>query len=150
MATSTDSVERGHQLLAQLSSAIVQAQKEYWGKGPTRAKSYLLDDFLLVVLRDGLTKAEETMLEVGEVDRVRDFRQTFQNRAAAMYISLIEELTGRKVVTYQSQILFKPTILLEIFFFEGSAAGEGAAIATAVAQLDVRAADAIMLDDSQP
>ncbi|MBA2516118.1 MAG: DUF2294 family protein [Solirubrobacterales bacterium] len=148
MESSAESVERGHRLLAQLSNAIVQVQKEYWGKGPDRAKSYLLDDFLLVVLRGGLTKAEETMLDVGEGDRVRDFRQTWQNRAAARYIGLIEELTGRKVVTYQSQILFGPTILLEIFFFEGSAAGDGSTIATAVAQLDVRSADAIRDDAS--
>lgn len=141
MESTTDTVEQGHVLLARLSNAIVQAQKEYWGKGPERAKAYLLDDFLLVVMRGGLTKAEETMLDVGEVDRVRDFRQTFQNRAAERYIALIEELTGRKVVTYQSQVLFEPTILLEIFFFDASAVGEGSVIATAVAQLDVRAAD---------
>lgn len=146
MDASIDTVERGHQLLAQLSSAIVHAQKEYWGKGPERAKSYLLDDFLLIVMRGGLTRAEQTMLDVGEADRVRDFRQTFQNRAAARYIGMIEELTGRTVVTYQSQILFEPTILLEIFFFEGSPTSESAAIATAIAQLDIRSAAAPQTD----
>lgn len=140
MEHSADRVEQGHHLLARLTNAIVQVQKESWGKGPERAKSYLLDDFLLVVMRGGLTKAEETMLEVGEADRVRDFRQTFQNRAAERYTTLIEELTGQKVVTYQSQILFDPTILLEVFFFDGSAEGDGVAIATAVAQLDIGAA----------
>ncbi len=128
----------GHELLSRLSNAMVQAQKEYWGRGPTRAKSYLLDDFLLVVMRGGLTKAEETMLEAGEADRVRDFRQTFQNHMTAKYVGLVEELTRRTVVTYQSQILFNPTVVLEVFFFEESAVESDAAIATAIAQLDVR------------
>ena len=71
--------EQGQGLLARLSTEMVRAQKQFFGKGPTQAKSYFLDDMLFIVMRGGLTTAEKTMLEFGEMDRVRDFRQAFEN-----------------------------------------------------------------------
>jgi hypothetical protein len=38
-------------------------------------------------------------------------------------IHLVEVLTGRKVVNYQSQILFEPHIVMEVFFFADDADG---------------------------
>jgi len=55
--------EHGQGLLARLSNEMVRAQKQFFGKGPTGAKSYLLDDLLIIVMRGGLTTAEKTMLE---------------------------------------------------------------------------------------
>ena len=85
-----------------------------------KAKSYLLDDFLLVVMRGGVTVAEETMLERGHEDLVRQFRQAYQNEMGDVLCSKVETLTGRKVVNYQSQILFDPHIVMEVFFFDPS------------------------------
>jgi len=110
-------------LLSKISSEVVRTLKDSFGKGPVRAKSYLLDDFLVVVMRGGLTVAEQTMLDRGHGDLVRKFRQTYENEMGEELMAKIEALTGRKVVTYQSQILFDPHILMEVFFFE-SAAGE--------------------------
>jgi uncharacterized protein YbcI len=36
---------------------------------------------------------------------------------------MIEKIVGRKVVTYQSQILFDPEIAIEIFVFDGPVEG---------------------------
>jgi len=111
----------GDGLLSRISTEIVRATKECFGKGPTSAKSYMLDDFLIVVMRGGVTVAEQTMLDFGEADLVREFRQTFENRMTGRLVGTIEELTGRKVVTYQSQILFDPHIVVELFFFNRAA-----------------------------
>jgi uncharacterized protein YbcI len=89
-----------------------------------KAKSYLQDDFLLVVMRGGVTVAEETMLERGHEDLVRQFRQTYQNEMSDVLIAKVEALTGRQVVNYQSQILFNPHIVLEVFFFEPGTNGD--------------------------
>jgi uncharacterized protein YbcI len=105
-------------LLSRISTEIVRATKQYFGKGPVSAKSYMLDDFLVVVMRGGVTVAEQTMLDFGEADLVRSFRQTFENRMTERLVGTVEELTGRKVVTYQSQILFDPHIVIELFFFD--------------------------------
>lgn len=92
--------------------------KTYYGRGPTKAKSYLLDDLLFVVMRGGLARGEETLLEAGEADTVRAFRQKFENLMAERLIGTIEQLTDRKVLTYQSQILFDPDVVIEMFVFD--------------------------------
>jgi uncharacterized protein YbcI len=115
----------GQSLTAKISTEVVRTLKESFGKGPVKAKSYLLDDFLLVVMRGGVTVAEETMLDRGHGDLVRTFRQTYQNEMGEVLVAKIEALTGRSVVNYQSQILFNPHIVMEIFFFEGDGAGRG-------------------------
>ena len=110
--------ERSQSLTARISTEIVRTLKESFGKGPVKAKTYIQDDFLLVVMRGGVTTAEETMLERGHSDLVRQFRQTYQNEMADVLVAKVEALTGRNVVNYQSQIMFDPHIVLEIFFFE--------------------------------
>lgn len=105
-------------MLARLSDEMVRAKKEFFGKGPEQAKSYMLDDMLIVVMRGGLTTAEQTMLEFGQPEMVRQFRQLFENEMTELLTSRVEETTGRKVVNYQSQIMFDPDIIVEMFVFD--------------------------------
>lgn len=131
--------EEGGSLLARISNEFVTMQKDFWGLGPLEAKSYMMDDLLLVVMRGGMTRAERTMLDFGRHHLVREFRQTFENEMTAILTGKIEHLTGRKVLTYQSQILFDPFIAAELFFFERAAdAGSAEIVATAKGQLDGR------------
>jgi len=116
--------ERGHSLLSRISTEMVRAQKEFFGKGPTQAKSYFFDDMLLIVMKGGTTTAERTMLDFGEENKVRDFRQTFENQMTEKLTGMIEELTGRKVLTYQSQIMFGPDRIVELFVFDDQARPE--------------------------
>jgi uncharacterized protein YbcI len=128
--------EQGGSLLARISDAFVTMQKEYWGQGPVQAKSYMMDDLLLIVMRGGMTRAERTMLDFGQHDLVRGFRQTFENEMTKKLTGMIEQLTGRRVLTYQSQILFDPDIVAELFVFDRAADGGTAEIvATAEGQL---------------
>ncbi|MDW5598320.1 DUF2294 domain-containing protein [Conexibacter stalactiti] len=125
---------RGAELLSQISNEMVRVMKEYFGRGPTRAKSYMLDDLLVVVMRDGMTTAERTMLEFGRSDVVRHFRQEFQNEMTDRLVGAVEKLTGRKVVTYQSQVLFEPNTVVELFLFD-EPAPEMAVHATSAGQV---------------
>ena len=115
--------DSGQSVLAQLSSEMVRAQKEFFGKGPTQAKSYMLDDLLVIVMRGGITTAERTMLDFGRIDEVRHFRQVFENEMTARLTGMVEEVTGRKVATYQSQVMFDPDVVVEMFVFEDGADG---------------------------
>ena len=108
----------GSDLLARISREMVRAQKKYFGRGPTSAKSYMIDDFLLVIMRGSRTVAEQTMLDFGQADLVRNFRQQFENEMTGRLTGMIEDVTGRNVLGYQSQVLFEPEVVLEIFFFE--------------------------------
>jgi uncharacterized protein YbcI len=92
--------------------------KQYYGKGPVSAKSYLVDDLLFIVMREGVTQAEQTMLDAGHQDTVRQFRQEFENEMAQRLTYMVEQLTGRRVINYQSQIMFDPNMSIEMFVFD--------------------------------
>jgi uncharacterized protein YbcI len=106
-----------------VSNEMVKAQKEFFGRGPENAKAYMLDDVLIVVMRGGLTTAERTMLDFGHPDQVRAFRQLFQNEMSDRLMRTVSDLMGREVVTYQSQVLFDPDVMVEIFVFDSGAGG---------------------------
>ena len=108
---------RGGDMLARLSDEMVRAKKQFFGRGPEQAKSYMLDDLLIVFMRGGLTTAEQTMLRFGRENLVREFRQLFENDMTEVLTGLVEQTTGRTVVNYQSQIMFDPDIIVEMFFF---------------------------------
>jgi uncharacterized protein YbcI len=116
--------DREWSLLQKVSSSMAQMQKTAFGKGLVSTRSYLFDDMLLIVMREGLTVAEKTMLGFGQADLVRNFRQQFENEMTARIVGMIEDLTDRKVLTYQSQIMFDPDVVVEMFVFDRSITGE--------------------------
>jgi uncharacterized protein YbcI len=121
---------QGSDLLSRISTEMVRAQKKFFGKGPTSTKTYMLDDFVMIVMRGSRTVAEATMLEFGQHDLVRNFRQQFENEMTARLVGMIEDLTGREVRGYQSQILFDPDVVIEIFFFVDGDGVQGDAAAS--------------------
>lgn len=110
-------------LRAALANAMVAMKKEYYGRGPTAAKAWLLDDYVVVVLEGGLTRNEETLLADGKEDLVRTYRLAFQETVRDVAMGAVARLTGRNVLTYHSQILFGPTRAFEIFVLEPEDAG---------------------------
>jgi uncharacterized protein YbcI len=119
-----DQRDSGETLLSQISNEMVRAKKTFFGRGPEQAKTYILDDLCIVVMRGGLTQAERTMLDFGHPDQVRAFRQIFENEMTEHLCGVVERLTGRAVATYQSQIMFDPDIIVEMFVFENAAPPE--------------------------
>jgi len=102
-------------LRAALANAMVGLKKQYYGRGPEAAKAYVEDDYIFVVLEGGLTRNEETLLAAGQEDLVRRYRLTFQEAVTDTATGVVEELTGRKVIGYHSQITFRPARAFEIF-----------------------------------
>jgi uncharacterized protein YbcI len=103
---------------AALANAMVGMKKQFYGRGPTAAKAWILDDYVLVALEGGLTRNEETLLADGKEDLVRSYRLSFQETMTDVLTSAVTEITGRRVVTYHSQIVFDPTRTFEIFVLE--------------------------------
>jgi uncharacterized protein YbcI len=130
-----DDTLAGGEVLARLSDEMVRAQKRYFGIGPTKAKSYLVDDLLFIVMRGSMTTAEKTMLGFGHEDLVRQFRQTFENEMTKRLTDMVEEITGRSVCTYQSQVMFDPDVVVEMFVFDEKATPDARA-ATAEGQVE--------------
>jgi uncharacterized protein YbcI len=105
--------------LAEITNGIVRLFSEYYGRGPTRAKSFLLDDvYLVTVLRDTMTTVERTLTDVGQADQVRTVRLTFQEAMADSFKGVVEAALGRRVVSYHSQLLVDADIGFEMFVLE--------------------------------
>ena len=102
-------------LRAALANAMVGLKKRYYGRGPEAARAYVEDDYIFVVLEGGLTRNEETLLDAGREDLVRQYRLAFQEVVTETATSAVEELTGRRVIGYHSQIVFGPARAFEIF-----------------------------------
>jgi uncharacterized protein YbcI len=61
-----------------ISRRIVQLHKEYYGRGPTKAKTYFHGDLVVVLMRGGFTRVEETLLRGGRGEAVIQQRMEFQ------------------------------------------------------------------------
>jgi uncharacterized protein YbcI len=116
----------GGRLLAEITNRIVAFMREHYGRGPIKAKTYVLDNLIVCVLSDGFTAIERTMMEGGEPDRVLDMRRDFQRMMKQRYSEMIEQLTGRKVLAFLSQAHVEPDLTIEIFLMDGPVPGFGA------------------------
>ena len=105
-------------MLAEVTNAIVSLHRQPYGKGPTRSKSFLLDDVLVCVMRDVLTTVERTLVEAGEHTKVRDTRFAFQNAMRGRFVEAVERIVGRKVLGVTSQVLVTQDIAVEMFLLE--------------------------------
>ncbi|HKO26422.1 MAG TPA: Na-translocating system protein MpsC family protein [Solirubrobacteraceae bacterium] len=117
----------GGNLLAAISTSFVGILREHYGRGPMRAKTYVLDDIIVVVMRgSGFTPLEQTIMDSGHPDRVVAMREDFQRVMQERYKQTIKQLTGRNVVAFISQAHVEPDITVEMFFIDGPLPGFGA------------------------
>jgi uncharacterized protein YbcI len=98
-----------------LARAMVALYKEYVGRGPTRARAYIEDDLIVIVLRDTMTKAEETLAEEDEEDLVRGVRRVFQGKFREDAVEIVERHTGREVLAFLSDHAIDPDVAMEAF-----------------------------------
>jgi uncharacterized protein YbcI len=114
----TDAPPRTGETAARISNSIVSILSEFYGRGPTKVKTYLFGDYVFTVCHDIFTTVEETLVKHGHEDLVRKVRLTFQEAEAGRFTGAVEEATGRKVATYHSQVVFEPPTAFEVFVLE--------------------------------
>src|SRR3954463_495313 len=100
---------------AKISKEIVRLQSEYYGKGPTKAKTYIVDDLVVVVLEESFTRAEKTLVERGEREAIQHIRRRFQQQMADNFTSVVEQATGRKVRAFLSETNVEHDVSVETF-----------------------------------
>jgi uncharacterized protein YbcI len=104
---------------AAISNAIVGIFSDCYGRGPTKAKTYIVDNYVFTVLEDVLTTVERTLVNNGKEDLVRAVRLNFQEATADRFTGSVSEITGREVVAHHSQVTFHPPMAFEIFVLDG-------------------------------
>lgn len=100
---------------AAISNAVVRLLSEYTGRGPTKARTYIEEDLITVVMQDTLTKGERSLLRDGELALVLANRKAFQNSMAADMIAAVEQLSGRSTTAFLSANHIDPDIAVETF-----------------------------------
>src|SRR4051812_36071843 len=103
---------------AAISNALVQLHRHRYGKGPTKAKTYLLDGLVVCVVEGGALRVEETLRDRGAEEIVHEVRRTFQNALEHEFRAIVERETGRRVRTFLSQFDPEDNVGAEIFFLE--------------------------------
>lgn len=108
----------GH--LAAISREIVVLLKDLTGRGPTKAKTYVHDDCVVLLLREGHTRSEETMFQAGGARGVAQGRVDMSETIRAPLIEVIERHTGREVVGFMSSSQQDPDLLSFVFVLDTS------------------------------
>ena len=103
------------EMRATISKEIVRLQAAYYGKGPTRAKTYIVEDLVVVVLEESFTRSEKTLVERGEKDAIEHIRRRFQQQMADDFTSVVEQATGRKVRVFLSETNVDQDVSVETF-----------------------------------
>ena len=101
-----------------ISNLVIRVTREYTGRGPTRARTYMQDDLIAVVLRETLTKGERMLAENDHAEHVRETRRLFQDTMRAEIVAGIQELTGRRVIAFMSDNHFDPDLAVELVLLE--------------------------------
>jgi len=109
-----NSPARGDVLTA-ISDGMVALLKEFYGRGPTRAKSYYEDDLVVCVLRGGFSRVEQTLLDGGRGAAVIQQRMEFQEVMRQRFTGVIQDATGRPVIGFMSGNQQHPDMMCEVF-----------------------------------
>src|SRR5205085_5321021 len=114
---STTPLDRGRQLSA-ISNGITRLHRDHYGRGATTVRTIMQRNFVVCFLEDIYTPVERTLIEAGREDEVRRTRNLFQDAMAPKFTEAVEEVTGRKVVAFMSQVTFGPDMAAEVFVLE--------------------------------
>lgn len=104
----------GEELTA-ISDGLVALLKEFYGRGPTQAKSYYQDDLVVCILRGGYTQVEQTLRDGGRGSAVIEQRMQFQELMRERFEAVIEKATGREVIGFMSGNQQNPDLMCEVF-----------------------------------
>jgi uncharacterized protein YbcI len=103
------------EMLTAISDGLVALLKEFYGRGPTRVKSYFEDDLVVCVLRGGFSRVEQTLLDGGRGAAVITQRMEFQDVMRKRFEAVIEDATGHRVIGFMSGNQQEPDMMCEVF-----------------------------------
>src|SRR3954451_15069203 len=103
---------------AEISDAVVQLLHDYTGRGPTRSRTTINEDSVIVLVGDTLTRGERRLVETGMAQRVLELRHAFQLAMRDDLVTVVERATDRKVMAFMSQNHIDPDLAVEVFVLE--------------------------------
>jgi uncharacterized protein YbcI len=113
--------------LTEISNTAVALHREHFGRGPGAAKTHVTDNLVVCVLSDVFTPVEKTLIEAGQVERVRETRAAHRDATQDVYKSRMEEVVGRPIEAHLSSVHVDPDVQVDVFVLgPDPAASDGA------------------------
>lgn len=109
----------GSSLQVALSNALVGFLREYTGRGPTKARTSIRDNVVVVMLEQTLTKGEQVLVKKGRTEQVLVLRHEYQEAMREESSLKVAELTGRNVIAFMSANHVDPDLAAEIYVLDG-------------------------------
>lgn len=119
MTVQNDQERPAGSLSVAISNAIVGFLREYTGRGPTKARTTIRDNVVVVMLEQTLTKGEQSLVQKGRGEKVLALRHEYQDAMREESSAKIAELTGRTVVAMMSANHIDPDLGAEIYVLDG-------------------------------
>lgn len=101
-----------------IGNAITRLHRDHYGRGATTTRTIIQRNHVVTFLEDIYTPVERTLIEAGQREAVKTTRQVFQMAMRQAFSEAVEEITGRKVIAFMSQVHFEPDMAAEIFVLE--------------------------------
>jgi uncharacterized protein YbcI len=118
MAASQESPQdrpEGTALNGAISQAIVRLMAESTGRGPTKARTTIDRDLIVVLLGNSLTPGERYLADSDRTGQVIELRRAYQEAMRSDCVAAVEDLTGRTVSAFMSANHIEPDLAAEVF-----------------------------------
>jgi uncharacterized protein YbcI len=101
-----------------ISNAITRMHRDHYGRGAANSRTVIQGDYVVTFMRDIYTPVERTLLEAGADEAVKNTRQIFHQAMRQSFVDAVEQVMGRKVIAFMSQVHMNPDMAAEIFVLE--------------------------------
>jgi uncharacterized protein YbcI len=108
----------GGELNCAIVNAVVSVHSRRLGRGPTGANAFYRDNVVVVLMRDGLTHAERSLVEIGNDETVKRVREDCRDAIRDELVDAVEGLTGRHVLAFLSDQSVTPDVSTEVFVLD--------------------------------
>jgi uncharacterized protein YbcI len=109
-----------------IANQMVRLLARYVGRGPTKARTTLNQDLVVVTFGDTMTRAEENLVAAGQAEAVASMRHVFHVTMREEAVRTIEEILGRSVIAYLADIDTSANIALVAFVLAPPSGVDGA------------------------
>jgi uncharacterized protein YbcI len=112
------------QIEADISEAMVRFEVEYMGRGPEETRTYLMEDMVLVRLKGVLTPAEKQLADHADYNEgkglIKKIRTQLLEKAREMLAVIVQDATGRRLVSLHTDISTKRGERMILFVLDGA------------------------------
>ena len=110
------------QIEAEISEAVIRFEKEFMGRGPLETKTYIVDDMIIVRLKDVLTPAEKQLAASHDPNDgrilIKRMRHALLEKGRPLLESVIKDLIKIPVRSIHSDLSTKTGEKVIIFSLE--------------------------------